>query len=187
MLRLTSKKTLPILLYILDNTSFTQTRIRDDLDISIGRINRIVKFLVDKGIVLKLKGRYELVQPNRLCELIANTYEMIEHQTFFLDISKRQLLDLVKRSDATLCLESALDMHVRGFKAEAYEVYHNDELLKHLNKVERGNSKLVVYKKPHQVQTGNSTGKQLTVIELLASGRVEQAKILSERIWHTKQ
>lgn len=60
-MKLTSPKTLKILEYIINNKQFTQQEISIKLNISIGQVNKVITFLMEKGFIQKNKRNYSLI------------------------------------------------------------------------------------------------------------------------------
>jgi DNA-binding MarR family transcriptional regulator len=186
MLRLTSKKTLPIIHFILEKGIFSQTEIRDNTHISIGRINKICKYLIEKGIIIRENAKYHLIQPNRLTDIIANSSDIRKYVTYSLNIDKEELVQLI-REKGILCMDSALECHSDTFNSQIVHVYEDPELIKLLNNIERGRTQVIMYKNPLIKDQKGVTDRIQTVIDLLTVGKQELAQILSQSIWETRQ
>ncbi|MFW6025203.1 MAG: Gfo/Idh/MocA family protein [Candidatus Woesearchaeota archaeon] len=70
-MKLTSYKTLKIIQYILDNNQFTQTEVSNNADVSIGQVNKVFKYLLEKNIIQKNKKNYSLVDKLTLLKAIS--------------------------------------------------------------------------------------------------------------------
>jgi predicted transcriptional regulator len=186
MLRLNSSKTLPILIYILESENFLQTQISNKLNISIGRVNKVVQYLMQKEIIIKENARYHLIQPNKLSEIIAHSLEIKKYVTYSLDISKEDLIDQLNDL-GILCLDSALEKHFPSFKSSEVYVYEQKDLINLLNSINRGNTKVIVYKCPYESLSNGFTGRIQTIIDLLSVGKDDLAKVLSNQTWETRQ
>ncbi|MCB9362146.1 hypothetical protein H6504_01800 [Candidatus Woesearchaeota archaeon] len=185
MIRLTSTKTLPILFYMLEHPLFSQSEIRDETEISIGRINKIVTFLKDKQVVIKDGTKYRLVSPNRLVEMIADQYRMEEYLSYDVAISKKDLLKTMK-DKGTLCLYSALEKHDNALEVDEVYLYDDEGVQEFLNHLDRGSTRVHIYKRPQTDETSLTSAVQ-TVMDLASLNQQTITKNLRLKLWNTLQ
>lgn len=150
MIRISAKKTLTILEYILNNSLFSQTGIKDQTKSSIGLVNKIVNWLIDKQFVVKSGTRYQLVQPNRLVELIAIQTTTKKIKTYEVDLEKDEAKKLILKNKGIFCLDSALegvkDKISKDNSTEDIYIYEPEKRLQDiLDKTPRGNQKIHIF------------------------------------------
>ncbi len=188
MLRLNSPKTYGTLSYILNHVTFTQSEIAASQGISVGRVNKVVQWLVEKGIVSKEGGKYKLNQPNKLIELISFAMPTPSVRTFEVNLSKEEAHNTIK-SRAILCRESALETIQNKEISSDLHLYPTDEsLMKDLNMLERGPLKIHLYPfDPNLQAVEGHTIPVRTMIDLIADGKGHLANELAKKIWGTLQ
>ncbi|MFO7710510.1 MAG: winged helix-turn-helix transcriptional regulator [Candidatus Woesearchaeota archaeon] len=187
MKRLTSKKTLMILDAILQTPSFTQSTISEKSKVSIGRVNTITKWLIQKGIAKRETGRYLLIAPNKLIRHIADQHVIEEDRTIEINCTKEEARKILKK-EATLCLHSALE-EIQGFEiADELHAYANPNIITTLNRLDPGQTKIILHKEPKSIIiTKNITSPIQTIIDLHAVEENKLTKELSLRLWDTLQ
>jgi len=188
MLRLTSKKTYQALEYILSNPNFTQTEVKDNVKISIGRVNKIVKWLVEKGFVIKNKAKYSIIKPNLLIETISMQVTLKSKMFFGIAISKVDAIKILKKKGAVLCLSSALENYDKDISENEVNVYFDDKLLDTLNEFERGELKINLFETNLSFDTkDNKTSKIRTIIDFNSTGNQNITTKLSKQTFGTLQ
>jgi len=176
MLRLTSPKTYQTLEHILSVKEFTQTSIKDAIEISIGRVNKIVRWLVEKGIVIKDKGRYSLIKPNLLVEIISMQISIKNKMFFSISSSKKDIIKILKKNGAVICLGTALENY-EDYSDDEIHLYFNEKIIDILNKMERGDLKINLYES-NIILPSDLTSKIRTIIDLQATGNSKAASRL---------
>jgi len=179
-LRLTSKKTLPILLEALRRLRFTQTELAEAKSISIGRVNKVVNWLKEKGIIAKETGQYVLTQPNRLADLIATEQAISKTRTYMVTAEPQRLLQEARKAGAKVCLESALD----GDKHEIHLI-DTQEARAHLDTLPRGELRVHLYDYPEHAREDMDDVR--TIIDLKSTGKGYLAEELVMKAWGTRQ
>ena len=104
MLRVTAPKTYKVFYFILNKPLFSQTEIKENLGVSIGRVNKVITWLKDRGYVIKDKKGYKLIKPNKLVEIIALHNSIKKQFTFDVKLSKEKAIRFLKKNKAVFCL-----------------------------------------------------------------------------------
>ncbi len=180
MLRLTSKKTLPILLEALRRLRFTQTELAEAKGISVGRVNKVVNWLKEKDIITKETGQYVLAQPNRLADLIATEQTISKTRTYLVTAEPQRLLQEVREAGAQSCLESALD----GSEREIH-LMDTEEARTYLDTLPRGELRVHLYDYPAHAKEEMDDVR--TIIDLKSAGKGYLAEDLAMKTWGTRQ
>lgn len=190
-MRLTSKKTLPVVISILDSISFTQTDISKNTKISIGRVNKIVGFLKEKGIIIKTNAKYEVIQPNRLIELVSNEVMIKKSMFFQVNLKKEDLLKTIGKTGAVLCIDSSLEKIDKDYPSQEIHVYEHPELIEKLKKEARGTLTVNFYStnipSPDINDKLSSTSLIQTIIDLHSQGNGNLTEKIALEKWKTMQ
>lgn len=188
MIRVSAKKTLAILEFILNNSTFTQTDIKNSTKSSIGLVNRIVNWLLDKGFITKPSTKYLLTRPNRLVELISIQTTMKLVQTYEISLSKKKTLELIKKNKGILCLHSALEIHSKHSHPELHIYLPNPKLKSMLDNSPRGSFKINIYTSDLELTTPNIVTDELrTIIDFCAMNMHSSVEKLALKKWGTMQ
>lgn len=185
-LRLTSKKTLPILLEALKRRSFTQTELSQTT--SIGRVNKIITVLKEKGIVIREQAKYKIAQPNRLADIIAEEQLVEKRRTYLVNIEKSHLLKELKKQNHIACLRTALSFY-EDIEEPAVHLIDSKELQSYLDTLPRGQLQVNLY----QFQTTTKDSKhpattiEKTIIDLKSTNDGAIAEEAAQRLWGTRQ
>lgn len=185
-LRLTSKKTLPLLLEALQRVRFTQTELAEALGISVGRVNRVITWLKDKEVIVKEQGRYVITQPNRLTDLIASQQILTKTRTFQVTLPSAQEL---KKQKLHRCLGSALACYDKDTQAPVLELIDNEATQQYFNSLPRGEQQvnLYAYDLVTVDEQKQATSIIRTIIDLKSEGRGKLVDELASRLWGTRQ
>jgi len=186
MLRLTSPKTYQTLEYMMAVKDFTQTGIKETLNISIGRINKIVRWLVEKGIVIKDRGKYAIIKPNLLVEMISMQISMKNKLFYQVSSSKEEIKKLLEKEGAIMCLGTALEKY-EDFSDDEIHIYYDDAIIDALNKMERGDLKINLYESNIILPESRATSKIRTIIDLHSVGNGKAASRLLKKEFGTMQ
>lgn len=173
-LRLTSTKTLPILIVALERLQFTQTELSQSTGISIGRVNKIISWLKSKGLVTKEKGKYVLTHPNKLTDIIADQQLITQSHTYYIAETKEL------NSKGTRCLKAVNDKELNHY-------IYNEELKEYLDAQERGETTVILYSYNNIPEEKECTGAIRTIIDLKSVGEREVAEKLAQEQWRTRQ
>lgn len=144
-MKLTSKKSKRIIYEILELQRFKQVQLSENLNVSIGRVNSIVKFLISNHIVIKENGLYSIIRPNYLIELISKENSIEKKFEFLVALDKEKFKRYVKKY-SILCLFSALESYDETYNDKEVHVYYSDALLSWIKKEKIGNLKINIYK-----------------------------------------
>jgi len=146
-MKLTNKKTYPIIKEILAKKEFKQLEISKSTKVSFGRVNKVVNWLVERGYVTRGKGVYVL----RGAVAVINVFPFDRQMKKLLigdlsiDIGKGQLMELIKKHKGALCLTSALQEYDSYYRDPAIRIYGDERLLKELENFDKGNTKIEIY------------------------------------------
>ena len=180
MLRLTSKKTLPILLEALRRLRFKQTELAKAEGISVGRVNKVINWLKQKGIITKETGRYVLTQPNRLADLIATEQAITRTRTYMVTADPKEVLQEARKKGVHPCLETAL-----GKGEQEVHLIDTEEARRYLDTLPRGELHIHLYDYPEHARTPSDPVK--TIIDLKSTGKGYLAEQLAMETWRTRQ
>lgn len=196
MLRLTSPKTYQVLESILEEKSFSQTGLNKKTLISIGRINKIVNWLIEKGIVIKDKKRYLLIKPNFLIETISLHLSIKKKMFYQVALSKDQAKKLLKNAGAVFCLNTALEKYDKEKTDNEVHLYYDDNLIEELNRFKRGEFKINLYEsnidhgltsQKNQKSQNNFTSEIRTIIDLNSIGNQKDTQDIAKKLFGTMQ
>lgn len=189
-LRLTSNKTLPILLVALEKISFTQTELSELTKTSVGRVNKIVQWLKEKDIIQKEKGRYHINQPNRLTDIIAAEQIIAKQRTYLVNCTGKELLKVAKEKKFVFCLEAAKTFFDTSLSLEKEAKFiYDKELEAYLDTLPRGEFSITLHGYDNITQDNKfpSTSKIRTIIDLKTIGEQASAEALAQSVWRTRQ
>lgn len=190
-LRLTSKKTYPLLLLALRRVSFTQTELAQEAGVSVGRVNKVITTLKKKGIIVKKDARYHIVQPNKLTQIIAEEEPITLMRTFQVGGDALKIAKELQKQEGIVCGQSAFD-YITGNESPStrLQVLAAEEVFSQLNTLPRGEVVIEVFessvidivdkRKKH-------TSDVQTVVDLRCLGQGVLADELGLRVWGTRQ
>jgi biotin operon repressor len=125
-----------ILLAILTRREASQQELARDLDVSLGQVNRVVRWLEQGGFVERsraegraARGRgkevYLLVNPTGLLRAISLFRSMprLRQFTLSVDVPKRKLMSDLARRSVVFCLGTALERYSRFYRADEVSFY----------------------------------------------------------------
>lgn len=186
-LRLTSKKTLPLLLQALSMRSFTQTELAKRTKISIGRVNKIITWLKEKEVITKEQGQYYINQPNRLAELIANQQNLTKTRTYLVSLDKSALQKAMKEKKITLCLSSALRLHEKKEIENNVQIIDAQVTRDFLEQLPRGEQYISLFAYDDAMIDEGKTSIIQTIIDLKSIGEGCAAESCAITVWGTRQ
>ncbi|MBD3209427.1 hypothetical protein GF367_03335 [Candidatus Woesearchaeota archaeon] len=176
--RLTSKKTLPLLLEALQRMRFTQTALAQATNTSIGRVNKIITWLKDKDIIIKEQGKYAITQPNRLADLIAAQQTIKKTRSYNVTTTKKEL----EKQNVIFCLKSALQQ-----EQKEYAIIDTPEAQNYLNNLPRGETYITLYQYEKETRPTTGTNAVRTIIDLKTIGEGFKAEDIALQTWGTRQ
>lgn len=191
-MNITLKTTYKIIRYILLSKEFTQTEIHQETQSSLGRINKVVNWLITRKFVEKVDSKYHLADPAGIISvfpLFRNMNELLVYRLPLRDEKEKILENLPKGS--ILCLDSALDKYSRYFRSNRICVYHEKpELIKNIFEPYSGGIiDLEVYHPDMDLKDdieNGATSKLRTVIDMTCDGKTYIVKDLFEQLWGIK-
>jgi DNA-binding MarR family transcriptional regulator len=191
MIRLTADKTYRILYYILNHRKFTQTKIHEATGVSIGRVNKVVSWLLDRGYAEKARAKYKLMSAVSLISLLANFRSMEKTAARDIDAPREDVMKFLIERGAVFCLTSALQYYDTYFRDPAICIYSSDKkVVEELEKFRKGNLKINLYEpdlllEENIVTTGSVklTSEVRTIIDLFCDNKGYAADRLIKRIF----
>lgn len=192
-MKLTSSKAYKVVKFILENGKFSQLEASEKTGVSLGLVNRITNWLVERGYVAKANGGYELVMPAALLALfpVYRKMEKLATATFKISIKEAELSALLKKHKAVLCLTSAsqyYDAFIRDPSVHAY--CENDELKKELSRCLAGLTSVTLYSPDVSLEGDVEkkkgfllTSELRTMVDLLCSNKAYAAESMIRKRW----
>ncbi|MBI5159170.1 hypothetical protein HY992_03560 [Candidatus Micrarchaeota archaeon] len=179
--------------YILEKGKFNQLEASRETGVSIGLVNRITHWLVERGYVAKTSRGYELVMPAAFLSLfpIYRKMEKLATATYKINIKEAELSALLKKHRAVLCLTSASQYYDAFMRDSSVHVYcENDGLKKELASRLTGLTSVTLYS-PDVSLDGDVekkkgfllTNKLRTMIDLLCSNKAYAAESMMRKRW----
>jgi hypothetical protein len=191
-MNITLKTTYKIVKYILISKEFTQTEIHQETHCSLGRINKVVNWLITRKFVEKVNSKYHIADPSGIISIFPLYRTMNELLVYRISLSgdKQKILENLPK-ESILCLESALDTYSRYFRSNRICIYHEKpETIKNIFEPYSGGMlDLEVYRPDMDLKEDVDTGitsKLRTVIDLTCDGKTYVAKDLFEELWGIK-
>lgn len=193
MVKITSRKAYAAVRCILEKGRFSQLEVSRETGVSIGMVNRLAKWLIERGFVAKAAHGYQLIMPAALLAVfpLYRKMEKMETATYRLDIPERELSAILKKHKAVLCLTSAsqyYDSYIRDPSIHAYS--GSGELKKALAGYPGGLTSITLYAPdiPLERDTEMKKGFLLTtplrtIIDLLCSNRAYAAEGMIRKGW----
>jgi len=191
MINLSADKTYRVIYYILNSKEFTQTEVHKRTEVSIGRVNKIVSWLLDKGHVEKLKGRYRLVSPISLINLLSSFRSMEKIASLDIDAPREDIIKFLVENKVVFCLTSALQYYDSYFRDPSICVYsYHRGVVEELKKFRTGTLRIIVYK-PDMLLDENTetidsirlTSEIRTIIDLFCDNKAYAADRLIKRVF----
>ncbi len=189
-MKYTSPKTYAVLYKILDLAEFSQSRIKEQTDVSLGRVNSITKSLEESRIVVKSNGLYRLERPNFLIREIASQVKVKKRFEFSINLSKKDFGKEMRQHEGVFCLFSSLEL-LNDYSDEQAHIYYNEETVSWIKSLSLGNTTISIYESslqlfPFEIKK-NSTGLIRTLIDLKSIGFTQDLSSLIMEKWKTLQ
>lgn len=131
MINIVSKKRFQILEKIIEKKEFTQYEIKKELKFGMSIVNDTVQMLIEKEFIETKNNKYFLKDEKGLLELIA-----FLKPTKILAIIKTSIpkKEAIKRIDAIICMETALEQYTNYYKSNRLAIYANKTQLTKIKK-----------------------------------------------------
>jgi len=177
---------------MLENKEFTQLALSQQKHVSLGQVNKIVKYLLEKGFIEKGRACYAVTNPLGLMEEIARHRDMKKRLLgrFSLPAGEEDLLNMLKEQ-AVFCLDTALKQYcskVITGRICAYIKGDKKKLFEELSAMKGNNTHLFLYAEDLPVAAVDMNGmhytdKVRTVIDLVCDNSAFAASKLFEELW----
>lgn len=185
--------TFSILNAMLESQAFTQLSLSRERGVSLGQVNKVAKYLLERNLIGKESAAYKLNNPLGVIECIAKSREMkdclIGKKPVYL--SKEEAVEMLG-SKGVLCLDSALEQyysHINSRRVCAYlPKKGGKQLLEELNSLNGNSCTLWLYSvdlplDKVQVNGKRVTGKKRTAIDLICDNAGFAASDLFRELW----
>lgn len=131
LINIVSKKRFQILEKIIEKKEFTQYEIKKELKFGMSIVNDTVQMLIEKEFIETKNNKYFLKDEKGLLELIA-----FLKPTKILAIIKTSIpkKEAIKRIDAIICMETALEQYTNYYKSNRLAIYANKTQLTKIKK-----------------------------------------------------
>jgi hypothetical protein len=193
MVKITSPKAYKVVRYILEKGKFNQLETSASTGVSIGMVNRVTKWLIERGYAARSNGGYELIMPAALLTLfpVYRRMEGLAGATFKLGISEKELSALLKKHKAVLCLTSASQYYDQYIRDPSLHVYsESSELKAELGRYASGLTAITIYSPDIPLEGDTETKKGFflttelrTMIDLLCSNKAYAAESMIRKRW----
>ena len=191
MLSLASDKKLLIIEYILSNNTFTQYKIKKELNLGMYIVNTTVNFLLEKEVIEQKDKKYVLLDAESLLELVAFFKNMKEYKIAEIEtsLSKKEIEKYIPK-DAVYCMDSALEQYTNYYKTNKVCIYASEEQAKKLKdklKLNPGNKTVVqIYKtgiiNVVEIKGLKYTTKIKTIIDMYCDKRGNSVETLLKKL-----
>ncbi|HDP73991.1 MAG TPA: hypothetical protein ENN46_03505 [Candidatus Woesearchaeota archaeon] len=185
-----SPKTYAVIHKILELVDFSQTKLREQTKVSLGRINSIIKSLEESRTVVKSSGTYRLERPNFLIKEVSSQVKIRKKYEFSVNMPKKDFLKEMQQHNGVFCLFSSLEL-IKDYSDEQIHIYYNDEIISWIKSLPLGNTTINIYESnlgifPFEIKKG-STDFIRTLIDLKSVGFTQDlSKPILEK-WKTLQ
>lgn len=186
--------TFSILNAMLERQAFTQLSLSKEKNVSLGQVNKVAKFLLERNLIGKEKGSYTLNNALGLIECIASSRQMRDSLIgkYGVFLSKGEALEMLG-SKAVLCLDSALEQyypHISSRRVCAYvPKKERKELLEGLDSHKGDNCTIWLYSldlpvETEQVNNKNITSRKRTAIDMVCDNAGFAVSDLFRELWN---
>ena len=185
--------TFSILNAMLEKQAFTQLSLSKEKSVSLGQVNKVAKYLLERNLIEKESGSYYLNNAFGLIECIARTREMKDNiiTRMRLSLEKKEAINLLG-SKGVLCLDTALEEfypHISSQRICAYiPKKEKKNLLNELSALQGNNSEVWLYEVDLPLETEKVNGRILTsrkrtAIDLVCDNAGFAASDLFKELW----
>lgn len=187
--------TFSILNAMLEKQAFTQLSLSKEKGVSLGQVNKVAKYLLERNLIEKESGSYYLKNAFGVIECIARTREMKDAliTRTRLSLQKNEAMKLLG-SKGVLCLDSALEQfspHISSQRVCAYVPKNKKSLLEKLGSLQGSNSEVWLYEADLPLETEEANGyiltsKKRTAIDLVCDNAGFAAFNLFKELWNQR-
>jgi len=185
--------TFSILDGMLERSAFTQLSLSKEKGVSLGQVNKVAKYLIERNLIDKDSGSYSVNSAFGVIGCIAKTREMSEQliERIETNYSKEEALNLMGQK-GTLCLDSALEQHRPEISSGRVCAYVDgkevEKLVSELKKNKGNNTAVWLFSADlpiatENVNNRNVTAKRRTAIDLTCDNAAFAASSLFEELW----
>ncbi|MDI6917512.1 MAG: hypothetical protein QMC80_06920 [Thermoplasmatales archaeon] len=186
----TMPKTYRVIKGVLMSNEFTQLEIHKEIDISLGQVNSVVKWLESRDFVEKIGRRYRVVDPAGIISVFPLFRNMKDNLIGSLNL-RRSMDEIIEKlpEKCILCLDSALENYSKYFRIDRICVYGNDDTVNLFKPWVGGKTPVNIYKPDMNVEDDvvsnrkRATSKLRTVIDLACDRKIYLAKDLLKDLW----
>jgi DNA-binding Lrp family transcriptional regulator len=182
-----SKKTFKILSYILEHPQFTMKKVSDQIDVSFGRVNKVINWLVERGMIVR-NDTYVVEYPLRIISLIS-TFRVQTPAERLVAVSRDKLHSWLSERNIILSHSSALQRYSSYYDTDRIEVYDIDgSVLTELRTTPGGDTRLCIYEVDLPVDSKmikgiKTTSKVRTIIDMFCTKRGYATRPLIKELW----
>ena len=185
--------TFSILGGILERQAFTQLSLSREKNVSLGQVNKVAKYLLERNLISKERGSYSLNSPRGIIDCIASSREMRDSLIgrFPVFLPKDEALAFLGEK-GVLCLDSALEQfhpHVTSGRVCAYAPKAaKREIVQRLSDSNGNNLEVWLFSEDLPVEAARANGKNVTskkrtAIDLACDNACFAANDLFREIW----
>jgi len=184
-----------IIKQMLESREFTQLALSQQKQVSLGQVNKIVKYLLERGYIEKGKSAYAVTNPLAIVEEVARQRRMKQHiiGKFSLVLDEATIINMFKKQ-AIFCLDTALKQYCKDIvsgRVCAYIGNIKKELVEELDAMKGNATHLYVYKPDLpicavEISGVRYTDKIRTVIDMVCDNSTFAASKLFEEVWGQK-
>lgn len=193
---LSSEKTFKIIEFVLGNRVFGQRKASRELSVSVGQVNKVVKWLELKNFIGREKNAFKVLDVAGIISAISFFRHMQQLRVLSIPLrmDKKQAMKLLPK-DVVLCLESALDFYSPHYVSNRVCIYAGEKSIKKITEAfyghEGNQTHLFVFKpmpsvKPVKMKGFMLTSKVRTVIDLVCDDKAFAADPLFKQLWGVK-
>ncbi|GEM_PF-747016 len=211
MLRLISPRAYKVIKFVLEHREFKQWSVHEQTGVSFGWVNFITNWLVSHGYAARREGQYKLLAPTALAQQFSffRRMEQLRFASFEVETNEAELSELLSKTNAVLCLTSALQRYDDYFRDPSVHAYAGEKTAQALRALPLGNTRVDLYaddlkqeddfEKPEILQVRPAYGsntitrlakesvgmtkKTRTIIDVLCSQRAYAADELIKKTW----
>ncbi|MEM4598469.1 MAG: hypothetical protein QW400_02160 [Candidatus Diapherotrites archaeon] len=180
---------------MLESKEFTQLALSQNLKVSLGQVNKIVKYFQQKGSIEKGKNSYFIRDALAIISEIA-AYRTMDNSLiarFKLSIEPKSVMDMLKQN-SIFCLDTALSYYcanVRTKRICAYLTEKDTNLIEKLTAMPGNKTDLCLYSIDLPLDFVSDSDyryadKVRTVIDLVCDNSAFAAACLFQEIWGQK-
>jgi len=191
-MKLNAPKTLRLLVLILTVREFSQrdlwSKYRMDSTISLGQVNKVVRWLEGNAFVERRGAKYVLINPTGLLRAISLFRSMREIRAFSVsvDLPMERVWNSLPKEEVVFCLGTAMEKYGSYFRPSEVSFYAYDcrELERRLSRIREGLTKISCYEmdflRPRGLVLDSSLLSLKDEVNTLISQRFDDATYTSQ-------